>query len=145
MSQQQGRNKEECWALGLRLDLDEQRYVLELFPESRVMLKLSEREWLEQTEFRLKKDGSLDLRSLYCRLPAQGNEPRRYHRAPRYQPLPPAPQRKQKQREPTVQTPESEVQMPEMDGPEQYRKELIARARAAYPNAAPEMAAKLDR
>lgn len=122
----------ETWVSGSRLTADEQRYVLALFPESRLTLKLSEAQWLGQTEFRLKKDGSLDLRSLYCRLPAQGNEPRRYHRAPRYQPLPPPPQRQSA-------TPA------EPDLVAEYREELIAKARHRYPDADSELAAKLDR
>jgi hypothetical protein len=86
----------ETWVLGSQLQPDEQRYVLELFPESRQALGMAEAEWLAQTEFLVKKDGSLDLRKRYCRLPAVPGEPdRRYHRSPRYEPLPAPPQRQQ--------------------------------------------------
>jgi hypothetical protein len=86
----------ETWGLGSSLQPDEQRYVLELFPESRGILGLTDAEWLSQVEFLVKKDGLLDLRKRYCRLPEVPGEPdRRYHRAPRYQPLPDPPRRRE--------------------------------------------------
>jgi hypothetical protein len=94
-----GKTDEERWVLGSSLHPDERRYVLELFPESRRTLGMTDAQWLGQIEFLVKKDGSLDLRKRYCRLPAVPGEPdRRFHRAPRYEPLP-APPSRQEQRE----------------------------------------------
>jgi hypothetical protein len=105
----------ETWVRGTQLAPDEQRHVLELFPESRSKLNLSPDQWLEQTAFRLRKDGSLDLRHRCCRInPGAGpDEPYRYHRAPRYRR--PDPPRRQAQREQQQQEPEPPTQLPPVE------------------------------